>query len=507
MMLSNVTSAERGKQLGSAPSHNHFMQLPDEAITYQYQGMLQPAVEEWTAAAELRRRHFLSPARVRELAPRLVQVRGQVAAERELRQVPPEMQPLDAGFIDLPQKTLDQHRKQGDASPLGRALKHADRLREEVDRVVVLGCGGSQLGARALFEALRPCHHNELPAEKRLGTPRIYFEGDGFDNDALQDLLDLLQTLCVDPELRAERWGAIVINHSGDMLDTAAALRTFKREAAEFYGLRSGRLRDVFLPITGEAGKLREACKAEGLADNDILTIPAEVGSRFSVFTPAGLLPAAVMGLDVRALLLGAAAMTRRFLEEPFERNPVLQYAAVNFLLAQDKPIRVLAVGSKKLEGVGRWHEQLVSESLGKQGQGPTPLTMVLSRDLHVRGQQHQDGPRDRVINNLIVGSAASPPIMIGMTDRNADDLNCYNRKGYPDLLDAASRGVNQAYFESARPTADLVLPSISEHTIGQLLQMLMLATVVEARLMGVNPYGEPGVAAYRRHMKTLLKA
>jgi glucose-6-phosphate isomerase len=221
------------------------------------------------------------------------------------------------------------------------------------------------------------------------------------------------------------------------------------------------------------------------------------------------LLPSAVMGLDVRALLLGAATMTRRFLEEPFERNPVLQYAAVNFLLANQraKPIRVLSIWSKKLEAVGLWYDQLLAESLGKQGRGPTPVTAVETRDLHSRGQQHQDGTRDKVINNLVVKAPASLPIMIGMSDRNQDELNVYSRKGYPDILAAALRGTNQAYAEAARPTADLVLPTVSEHSLGQLLQMLMLATVMEGRLMGINPYGQPGVEAYKRNMKSLLKS
>jgi glucose-6-phosphate isomerase len=315
-----------------------------------------------------------------------------------------------------------------------------------------------------------------------------------------------LQTVCVDPELRQERWGVVVISKSGDTLETAAALRVFRREAAEFYGRRSDKLGQLFVPITGAKGKLRDLCQAEGVAADDTLTIPEDVGGRYSVFTPAGLLPAAVMGLDVRALLLGAAAMTRRFLDEPFERNPVLQYAAVNFLLALDKPIRVLSVWSKKLEALGLWYDQLLSESLGKLGMGPTPLTVVQTRDLHSRGQQHQEGPRDRIINNLVVKSPSSPPITIGMADRNQDDLNAYNRKSHADLMDAALRGVNQAYFESARPTADLVLPTLSEHTMGQLLQMLMLATVVEGRLMGINPYGQPGVEAYKRNMQAILK-
>jgi glucose-6-phosphate isomerase len=214
------------------------------------------------------------------------------------------------------------------------------------------------------------------------------------------------------------------------------------------------------------------------------------------------------MGLDVRALLLGAAAMTRRFLEEPFERNPVLQYAAVNFLMSAEgrKSVRVLSIWSKKLEAVGLWYDQLLSESLGKHGQGATPVTAVQTRDLHSRGQQHQEGARDKIINNLVLKTATHPPIMIGMADRNEDELNAYNRKGYPDLMDAALRGTNQAYAEVARPTADLIVPVLSEHTIGQLLQMFMLATVVEGRLLGVNPYGQPGVEAYKRNMKALLK-
>lgn len=484
------------------------MQLPDEFITYQYQSLMVPAVEEWNAAAELRAKHFLQPARLRALLPQLTQVRSQVAAERELQQVPPELQPLDAGFIDLPQKTLDQHRRKGDASDLGRVMALAARLKAQADRVVVLGIGGSSLGARALFEALCHRYHNELLPQSRTGVPRIYFEGDNFDNDALQDLLELLQNTCVDPEMREERWGVVVVSKSGSTLETAAAYRAFRREAAEFYGARSERIRQLIVPITGATGKLRDLCKADGYTDEDILTIPDNIGGRYSVFTPVGLLPAAIMGLDVRALLLGAAAMTRRFLEEPFERNPVLQYAAVNYLMCQDadKPIRVLACWSKKLEVLGMWYDQLLAESLGKQGRGPTPLTIVQTRDLHSRGQQHQEGTRDKIINNLVVKTPRLPPITIGMAERNEDDLNALSRKGLPDLMDAALRGTTQAYLDVARPCADLVLPTLSEHVMGQLMQMLMLATVVEGRLMGVNPYGQPGVEAYKRNMRAILK-
>jgi glucose-6-phosphate isomerase len=486
------------------------MQLPDEAIAFQYQNLLAPAVEEWTPAAELRQQHFLPPAKLRDLIPRVMQVRSQVATERDLKQVSPEMLPLQAGFIDLPQKLLDQHRRQQDASLLGRVLKIAGRIRDEVDRFVILGVGGSYLGARALFEALRSSYHNELPVKNRSGTPRIHFEGNNVDNDSLAELFEMLSITCVDPDSREERWGVAVINKSGNTLETAVAYRAIRREAQEYYGNHSPRTKNLIVPITAETdSRLRALCLADGFPEENLLPIPDDVGDRFQVFTPAGLLPAAVMGLDVRALLLGAAAMTKRFLEERFENNPVLQFAAVNFLMHTQykKPIRVLSVWSKKLEALGLWHDQLVAESLSKQGLGPTPVTAVQTRDLYTRGQQHQDGARDKLINNLIVKSWTHPPIMIGMADRNEDELNAYNRKGLPDLMDAALRGVNKAYHDVARPTADLILPLVSEHTMGQLMQMLMLATIVEGHLMGINPYGQPGAETYKKHMQPFLKA
>jgi glucose-6-phosphate isomerase len=216
---------------GRLPKADSRMELPDEAITYNFQSLLASAEGEWDTAAEMRARHFLAPGRLKELIPRLMQCRSQVAAEREMRSVPPETRPLDAAFIDLPQQTLDNHRRKGDASDLGRVLTLANRLREEVDRVVFLAAGGPALAARALFEALCSRYHNELPPETRLGVPRIYFEGDNADNDALQNLLDLLQITCVDPEQHEERWAVVVLDKTGEALESSVALRVFCREA------------------------------------------------------------------------------------------------------------------------------------------------------------------------------------------------------------------------------------------------------------------------------------
>jgi glucose-6-phosphate isomerase len=485
------------------------MQLPDEVIEYDYRRLLVGSVEPWTPLVELQAQNYLTPERIDSVKRVVEQVRGMVSGERELHNPPPRLQPLQPGFIDLPQKLLDQFRRKGDASELGKINRIAARVRESCDRVVVLGIGGSYLGAKALFDALCHAYHNELPAKMRMGKPRMYFEGNNLDNDALADLLELFENTCVDPDLPEERWGAVVVSKSGGTLETAAAFRAVRAEAARFYGAKSQELKDLIVPVTGPKGKLRDLARAEGYSDDEILTIPDDIGGRFSVLTAVGLLPAAILGLDVRALLLGAAAMTKRFLEEPFDRNPVLQYAAVNHLMNTDlkKPVRVLAVWSKKLESLGLWDDQLLAESLGKFGRGPTPVTAVYTRDLHSRGQQHQDGARDKVINNLYVKATRHPPIMIGMADRNEDDLNSISRRGFPDLMEAAFRGTNQASAEAARPTADLLLPGLHEHALGQLLQMLMLATVVEGRLANTNPYGQPGVEAYKRNMMEILRS
>ncbi|MEJ5277082.1 MAG: glucose-6-phosphate isomerase, partial [Thermogemmata sp.] len=464
------------------------MQLPDESVEYDYRRLLLPVADAWTPLAELQARHFLDPAQLEQIKKDVLAVRGRVAAERDLQTVPPRDQPLQAGFIDLPQKLLDAYRRRQDASELGKLLRIAQRLREEAGRVVVLGIGGSYLGAKALIDALCHSYHNEMPAQLRLNRPRIYFEGNNVDNDTLHELIELLDNTLVDPDIPEERWALIVISKSGGTLETAAAFRVLWRELARCYGPKSELLRRLVVPVTGPKGKLREWFQAEGYGEEEILTIPDDIGGRYSIFTPVGLLPAAVVGLDVRALLQGAAAMTKRFLEESFERNPVLQFAAVNHLMTEQlgKPIRVLAVWSRKLEALGWWYDQLLAESLGKQGRGATPITVVNTRDLHSRGQQHQEGSRDKLINNLVVKTPRHPPVILGMAEHNEDDLNQFSRKGYPDLLEAAYAGTMQAYWEAARPTADILLPTLNEYTLGQVFQMLMLATVVEGRLMKI---------------------
>ncbi len=487
------------------------MQLPDEAITFNYQSLLSQvrSDEEWKPLVELQSQHYLNPNRLKAIVPQMMQVKGQVATERELAEPPPHLKPLDSGFIDLPDKLLIDLRKNREKSELGRIQAVASRLRDQCDRILVLGIGGSYMGARALFESLRSLYHNELPFEARLGIPRFYFEGNNVDNDALQELLELFQNTCLSPDDQQERWATVVISKSGKTIETATAFRVFRKEAAELYGPKSELARNLMIPVTGPGDSpLRKLLKAEGYSDDEIFTIPDRVGGRFSIFSPVGLLPAGLMGLDIRALLQGASSITRNFLEEPFERNIVLQFAAVCHLMTEElgKNIRVMSVWSKKLEALGLWYDQLMAESLGKQGRGATPLTSVMTRDLHSRGQQFQEGKRDKLIINITVKSPKTAPVTIGMSDRNEDGLNEFSRRNYPNLMQAATQGTNTAYNDASRPTCEIVLPTLSEYNIGQLMQMFMIATVVEGKLMGVNPYGQPGVEAYKRNMISILR-
>lgn len=444
------------------------------------------------------------------LQPDLIAAREEMQKDIALLgtdQIPAHKQPLDAGFQNLPQQLLDEYESQKGESLLGRIEAKAEELREQSDRFVVLGIGGSYMGMRALFEAL--CHpwHNELSRKDRQGIPRLYFEGNNVDNDSVSALRDLLSHNCQDPSDVVQRWSLNVISKSGGTLETAVGFRLFRELLESFYGPDSEESRSLVVPVTGLEGKLRNFSNQKGYPH--VFPIPDNVGGRFSVFTAVGLFPAAVMGLDIKRLLQGAADMTQRFVTQPMGDNPVLDYTATCHLFEKEKQtkIRVLSTWGKRLEALGLWYDQLLAESLGKEEQGATPLTVVNTRDLHSRGQQHQEGALDKLITNLIVeqSGSASVPVPVVPNDQNQDELNKLEGKTIPDILSAAIEGTNRAYADANRPTADLVLPCLDEYTVGQTLQMLMLATVLEGRLIEINPYGQPGVEAYKMNMQEVL--
>ena len=461
-------------------------------IVYDYSSLLvadsEPAFVRQTA---------LSQADLRWLSPRLVNARQEVFDNLVLFEkggpVPEDKQPMDAAFFDLPERLLDE-----DRAVLDDIVATGNRLAEEVDRVLVLGIGGSYMGARALFEACCHPYHNELSRQARKGRPRIYFEGNNVDNDAVSGLLDVVR--------EDDKWGIIVISKSGGTLETAVGFRIFFDALQKSCGGDQEKIRRRIVPVTGEKGRLRDL--AQTLGCPKIFPIHDGVGGRFSVLSAVGLLPAAVMGLDVVKLLEGAAAMNERFRVERPGENPVLDYAGISRMMEvrRGATLRVLSTWGKRLEAVGLWYDQLLAESLGKNGQGSTPLTVVNTRDLHSRGQQHQEGRRDKLITNLIVDEPGCAPIAVPKSKYDEDKLNEMAGKTLPEILKAALKGTNQAYAEDYRPTANLRLPRLDESSLGQLFQMFMVATVVEGRLVGINPYGQPGVEAYKKNMNAILR-
>jgi glucose-6-phosphate isomerase len=453
--------------------------------------------------------HGISPDDLKSLAPKLEAARTETLLDCELwhsgAAVPPEKQPLDARFIDWPEKLLGEYQANREQSQLGKLLATAKRLNENVDRVIVLGIGGSYMGAKAIMEAC--CHpfHNELPRSERGGYARMYFEGNNLDNDALQGLLDLIGHGRKTTGLE-DRWGVLAISKSGGTLETAAATRIFAKSLLESCGGDAKRMAELFVPVTGyKDSKLLELSKAFGC--QSVFEIPDGIGGRFSVLTAVGLLPAALLGLDIVKMLEGAAAMNAAFRAQPVQSNPVLDYVGICHLLEAKRGCvtRILSTWGKGLEYAGLWYDQLLAESLGKKERGALPLTIVNTRDLHSRGQQHQEGRRDKLITNVIVDSVKRDRVAIEKSQHDQDGLNSLAGKTYPQIMAAAIGGTNQAYEEDNRPTADFHLPRLNEHTLGQFFQLLMLATVVEGRLIGINPYGQPGVEAYKRNMKKLL--
>ena len=411
--------------------------------------------------------------------------------------VPSKKQPLDAGFIEMPERILEDYRTNGDKSELGRILLTAKRIQESVDRVVVLGIGGSYMGARALMECCCQPYFNEYSRAERGGRPRMYFEGNNVDNDWSQGLLQLLRT---DPD----PWGIVVISKSGGTLETAVAFRQFLSALKASVG--EEKLAELVVPVTGATGKL--ASLADSIGCQDRFLVPDGVGGRFSILSPVGLLPAAILGINVVALLEAAAAMNDHFRTAKSGENVVLDYVAINHLLEieQGCNTRLLSVWNKSLESAGLWYDQLLAESIGKEEKGALPLTVLNTRDLHSRAQQHQEGRRDKVVNNLIVRSWRNDPLAIGNSEWNSDGLNELADRTLPDVMDAAIEGTNQAYQSDNRPTTDIFLPAADEEGLGQFLQMMMLATVVEGRLMDINPYGQSGVEKYKINMNRILR-
>ena len=376
------------------------------------------------------------------------------------------------------------------AADVAAIEKEAAKLRSKADVVICIGIGGSYLGAKAVLEAMSD-PFKLLHKEQK--DPTVVFAGQNISEDYLHELLEAVKEHSI---------AAIVISKSGTTTEPAIAFRLIKAEIEKRYGKQAAAGRIV--AITDKArGALKTLATQEGYPT---FVIPDDVGGRFSVLTPVGLLPLAVAGVDIAALVRGAQQMEQATAESvPFGENPAAVYAAVrNMLYADGKKIEILGSYEPKLQYINEWWKQLYGESEGKQGKGIFPASVTLTADLHSMGQYIQDGERT-LFETIISVAKPAAKVLIETDGENLDGLNFLAGKRISEVNRMAELGVQLAHVDGGVPNIRIEIPEISAEVIGSLLYFFEKACGISGYMLGVNPFDQPGVEAYKKNMFALL--
>lgn len=367
----------------------------------------------------------------------------------------------------------------------------ADTLREKCEVVVVAGIGGSYLGARAVIEALGNSF-SWLTGDKK--NPTIIFAGNNIGEDYLYELTEYLKD---------KKFGVINISKSGTTTETALTFRLLKKQCETQRG--KDEARDVIVAITDAVkGAARAAATKEGYKT---FVIPDNVGGRFSVLTPVGLLPIAIAGFDIKALIQGAADMENATgTDVPFEENPAALYAAVrNALYAQaGKKIEIMVNYQPKLHFMSEWWKQLYGESEGKDGKGIFPASCDFTTDLHSMGQWIQQGERS-IFETVLSIEKTNHEVLFPNDEENLDGLNFLAGKRVDEVNKMAELGTRLAHVDGGVPNIRLSVPELNEYYIGQLIYFFEIACGISGNVLGVNPFNQPGVEAYKKNMFALL--
>lgn len=367
----------------------------------------------------------------------------------------------------------------------------ANTLRNNCEVVVVAGIGGSYLGARAVIEALGNSFA-WLTADKR--NPVIMFAGNNIGEDYLYELTEYL---------KGKKFGVINISKSGTTTETALTFRLLKKQCEEQRGKEEAK--KVIVAVTDATkGAARAAADKEGYKT---FVIPDNVGGRFSVLTPVGLLPIACAGLDIAKLVQGAADMEKACAPSvPFAENPAAVYAAVrNALYAQaGKKIEIMVNYQPKLHFISEWWKQLFGESEGKDGKGIFPASCDFTTDLHSMGQWIQEGERS-IYETVISVEKPNSTLLFPGDDENLDGLNFLAGKRVDEVNKMAELGTRLAHVDGGVPNIRISVPELNEYYIGQLIYFFEIACGISGNVLGVNPFNQPGVEAYKKNMFALL--
>lgn len=387
------------------------------------------------------------------------------------------------GWIDLPTNYNKEE--------FARVKEAAKQIQEDSEVLIVIGIGGSYLGARAAIEMLSHSFYNLLPAEQRK-TPQIFFAGHAISDSYLRDLIELLGD---------KDFSVNIISKSGTTTEPAIAFRAFKELLEKKYGAEGAKKR-IYATTDGARGALKDMANTDGYTS---FVIPDDVGGRYSVLTPVGLLPIAVAGIDIDQIMEGAAEARNWYSSANTYENSAYEYAAIrNILYRKGKTTEILVNYEPALQYFNEWWKQLYGESEGKDQKGIFPASVNFTTDLHSLGQFIQDGTRNIFATTLWVGESEKEYI-IQETTADADELNYLAGKSLSYVNSQAFQGTILAHTDGGVPNMIIEIPSLTPRYFGALVYFFEKACALSGYLLGVNPFDQPGVEAYKNNMFALL--
>ena len=388
------------------------------------------------------------------------------------------------GWLELPTNY--------DKEEFERIKKSAKKIQKESDILVVIGIGGSYLGARAVIESLTSSFYNMLSDEKRK-TPQILYVGNNLSPNYLNELIEYIED---------KDFSVNVISKSGTTTEPAIAFRIFREILENKYGIDEARSR-IYATTDKEKGALKTLADKEGY---EKFVVPDNVGGRYSVLTAVGLLPIAVAGIDIEKLMEGARNAQQRYDDPSLKYNECYQYAvARNILYKLYKNTEILANYEPKLHYFTEWWKQLYGESEGKEQKGIFPAGVDFTTDLHSMGQYIQEGRRNLFETVLSVENSKSD-ITVNSDDDNLDGLNYLTGKGLDYINKKAMEGTIKAHVTGDVPNILISLKELDEYTIGELIYFFEKACAVSGMILGINPFNQPGVEEYKKNMFKLLE-
>ncbi|HHU75131.1 MAG TPA: glucose-6-phosphate isomerase [Clostridiales bacterium] len=387
------------------------------------------------------------------------------------------------GWIDLPINY--------DKDEFNRILKASEKIQKDSEVLLVIGIGGSYLGARAAIEFLRHNFYNSVSKEVRK-TPEIYFVGNNISTRYMTHLIDVI----------GDRDFSInIISKSGTTTEPAIAFRIFKKLLIDKYGKKEAAKR-IYATTDKAKGALKHLADEEGY---ETFVVPDDIGGRYSVLTAVGLLPIAVSGADIKQLMEGAASMRGYCLDAPYEDNDALKYAAIrNILLRKGKGIEILVNYEPSLHFISEWWKQLFGESEGKDQKGIYPASVDFTTDLHSMGQFIQDGSRI-MFETVLNVEKPSCEIIIEEEEIDLDGLNYLAGKSVDFINKSAMKGTLLAHTDGNVPNLMVNIPEQNEFYLGQLFYFFEFACGVSGYILAVNPFDQPGVESYKKNMFALL--